>query len=149
MKVPPSKWLKISLNSIATCWVDTRILAPLYLTTVISHYHSILVDAFYFYQSPVFSSLVTRRAFSLTSLGLSFKVHCRVSCKKNSQGIEVRTFFSILGFSVTLFTWHLEHFWVSRSFVFLSFWYHLIKTTISKHCSLCWVPGSAFYLLIH
>ena len=44
------------------CWVDTRILAPLYLTIIISNYHSILVDAFYFYKILIFPPHVTWRA---------------------------------------------------------------------------------------
>lgn len=52
-----------------TCWVDTNILAPSYLTIIISNYHSLLVDAFYFYQNLIFSPHVTCKALSLNSPG--------------------------------------------------------------------------------
>ena len=40
IKMPLSKWLKIIFNSTITCWVDTSILASLYLTIIIPNYHS-------------------------------------------------------------------------------------------------------------
>lgn len=52
-----------------TCWVETNMLASLYLTIIISNYHSILVDAFYFYQNLIFSPHVTCKAFFLKSPG--------------------------------------------------------------------------------
>lgn len=56
-------------DSTVICWVDTNILAPSYLTIIISNYHSILVDAFYFYQNLIFFPHVTCKALFLNSVG--------------------------------------------------------------------------------
>lgn len=123
IKTPLSKWLKIIFNFTVTCWVETSILIPLYLTIIIPNYHSILMDAFYFDQNMIFPPHVIWGALFLNSLGLLLKLIA--ASHQQNWVIETSTFF-LLGFSVSLYLalFALTNFKDIIFHFFLPFWYY-------------------------